>query len=180
MSPLLSPDDVRGALRELAYELREAGLPATIRVVGGAAVSLQVGREALTRDVDALHPTSARFIDVVHRIASRRGWPNDWLNDAVKGFASHYDTDDDWEVFDSGRDVTVLIARAPLLLAMKLRAARGTRDRDDIERLLRACRVVDGDEAESIFDRYYPTEVMNHRARYLLAHWSPVDPPEQE
>lgn len=47
---LLSPGDVREALRELAIELRDDGLTARIRVVGGAAVSIRVGREALTRE----------------------------------------------------------------------------------------------------------------------------------
>jgi hypothetical protein len=86
----------------------------------------------------------------------------------VKGFASHYDTDEDWEVFDDGDGVTVLIARPQLLLAMKLLAGRGTRDREDIERLLDACLATCVADAEAIFSQYYPTEVMNRRASALL------------
>ncbi len=114
------------------------------------------------------------FTAAVLRIASRRAWPDNWLNDAVTGFASHFDTDDDWDVFDAGDGVVVLIARPSLLLAMKLLAGRGTRDRDAIERLLSACHVVTIATAEEIFDRYYPTEVMNHRARSVLAGVSDV------
>jgi hypothetical protein len=54
MSFLFTSGDVRQGLRELAQELRAVGMPAKVQVVGGAAVALQVGREALTRDVDAL------------------------------------------------------------------------------------------------------------------------------
>lgn len=168
MNNLFSTDDVRGALHELAHELRVASLPATIHVVGGAAVALQIGREALTRDVDALHPPSQEFTYVVHLIAARRGWPLNWLNDAVKGFASHFDGAEDWETFDEGGEVTVFVARPQLLLAMKLLAGRGTRDREDIERLLDASKVTSVAAAEAIFNKYYPAENMNHRALALL------------
>jgi hypothetical protein len=131
-------------------------------------VAIQIGREALTRDVDALHPPSQEFTDVVHLIAARRGWPLNWLNDAVKGFMSHFDSADDWETFDEGRTVTVFIARPQLLLAMKLLAGRGTRDREDIEKLLDACKVTSVAAAEEIFDKYYPAESMSHRAATLL------------
>ena len=122
----------------------------------------------MTRDVDALYPATQQLTDIVRLIADRHGWPEKWLNDAVKGFASHHDTNDDWEVFDDGGGVTVLIARPQLLLAMKLLAGRGTRDREDIERLLDACSITRIVDAEAIFDQYYPVEVMNHRARALL------------
>ena len=168
MNYLFSADEVRDALRELAQELRSANLPATIRVVGGAAVAIQIGREALTRDVDALPPPSQEFTDVVHLIAARRGWPLNWLNDAVKGFMSHFDSADDWETFDEGRTVTVCIARPQLLLAMKLLPGRGTRDREDIERLLDACKVTSVAAAEEIFDKYFPAQSMSHRAAALL------------
>ena len=171
MSLFFTPEDVRQGLRELAQELRAASMPAMVQVVGGAAVALQVGREVLTRDVDALHPPSQQFTDIVELIAERRGWPEKWLNDAVKGFASHFDSNEDWEVFDDGEGVTVLIARPQLLLAMKLLAGRGTRDREDIERLLNACSVTSVANAEAIFDQYYPTEQMNPRARDLLVTW---------
>ena len=72
MSYLFSANDVRDALRELAQELRLVSVPAAIHVVGGAAVAIQVGREALTRDDDALHPLSQEFTDVVRLIAGRR------------------------------------------------------------------------------------------------------------
>jgi hypothetical protein len=168
MSFFFTPDDVRQGLRELAQELRAAGMPAKVQVVGGAAVALQVGREALTRDIDALHPATPQFADIVRLIADRRGWPENWLNDAVKGFASHYDSTEDWEVLEDGEGVTVLVARPQLLLAMKLLAGRGTRDREDIERLLDACSVVSYGEAKAIFDQYYPMELMSHRARAQL------------
>ena len=157
---LFSREDVDEALQALVDELVAAGVPATIDVVGGAAVSLQVEREALTQDIDALHPATSGFTDAVARVGAARGWPDTWLNDAVTMYVSHYDTTDDWEVRIEGDGVVVRVARAELLLAMKLLAGRGRRDSGDIDRLLDACGITTLAAAQSVFDRYYPNEVI--------------------
>jgi hypothetical protein len=123
-----------------------------------------VGREALTLDIDALLPSTLGFAEVVKRVGDANGWPATWLNDAVKMYVSHYDTDADWDVMSDGDGVTVLIARAPLLLAMKLYAGRGRRDADDIERLLEACDLRSLSDAVEVFDRYYPSEAIAENA----------------
>ena len=68
---LFSPETVRQTLRDLAEELQEAGVPTKIEVVGGAAVALQVGRDALTRDIDALFVPSEALTEVTSRMARR-------------------------------------------------------------------------------------------------------------
>ncbi len=86
------------------------------------------------------------------------------LNNAVKMWASHFDTDGDWETHFAREQVTIRVARAPLLLAMKLLAGRGQRDAWDIDLLLDACAVTSLDDAVALFERYYPTETMAPRA----------------
>jgi hypothetical protein len=168
MSKLFSVDDVRRGLLSLAVELDEAGATTSLSVIGGAAVALQVGREALTQDIDATYPPSDLVAEIVRRIAQRNDWPDDWFNDAAKGFVSHFDTASDWEVLFQIGGVTIVIARPALLLAMKLLAARGARDRNDIEELLRVCTIESAQEAAELFDRYYPTESLNARAHTIL------------
>ena len=165
---LFSPETVRQTLRDLAEELQEAGVPTKIEVVGGAAVALQVGRDALTRDIDALFVPSEALTEVTSRMARERGWPEDWLNDAAKQFVSHYDEPSDWDVYLDEGGVTILVARSPLLLAMKLHAARGQRDLPDIRRLIESCELPTSEQAEAIFDRYYPQESLSTRARAML------------
>ena len=92
---LCSREDVDEALQALVNELAAAGVPATIDVVGGAVASLQVEREALTQDIDALHPATSGFTDTVAHVGAARGWPDTWLNDAVTKYVSHFDTMDD-------------------------------------------------------------------------------------
>ena len=64
--------------------------------------------------------------------------------------------------------VEVRIAGAPLLLAMKLRAARGRRDSADIDLLLDECALTNTAQAVQIFERYYPEEALPERARRQL------------
>lgn len=76
---LFSKDDVERGLRALAGELAADGVVAQIRVLGGAAVALQVGREALTLDIDAPLPSTPGFAKVVKRVGDANGWPATWL-----------------------------------------------------------------------------------------------------
>jgi hypothetical protein len=155
---LFTQEGVEEALAALVSELVADGAEATISVVGGAAVALQVGREAVTSDIDALYASSPAVKAAVERIADARNWPRTWLNDAVKMYVSHYDDAGDWTVRTEEGGVVVLVARPKLLLAMKLRAGRGRRDADDIDRLLDACGIASLVDAVELFDGYYPQD----------------------
>lgn len=67
--PLLSPDDVRRGLEALVDELVERGASTHIRVVGGAAVMIQAGRESLSRDIDALYSPSSSVYEAIRSVA---------------------------------------------------------------------------------------------------------------
>lgn len=83
---LFSRADLEEVLGLLVSELVTRGATARIRVVGAAAVALQVGREALTRDIDALYAPNPAIDDAVRRIAQLGNWPETWLNDAAAAF----------------------------------------------------------------------------------------------
>lgn len=166
--PLFDRERVRAALAELVEELVGSGASARIRVVGGAAVALAVGREGVTRDVDALFAASAQVRRAAQTLAERYDWPANWLNEDVKMFATHFDGSDDWAVEIECGKVCVEVARPSLLLAMKLLAGRGRRDEEDIERLIDACEVRSVQEADAIFARFYPEHEMAMPARRQL------------
>jgi hypothetical protein len=174
--PLFDKDDIEEALRTLVEELVAAGAEAKIKIVGAAAITVQVGREAATSDIDALHGSSPEVKAAVERIAEARNWSPTWLNDAVKMYMSHRTTDADWELGIDEGVVTILYARPQLLLAMKLRAGRGLRDAEDIDGLLNACEIASRTEAEELFDHYYPEEIIAERAmRQLQARFPEAD-----
>jgi hypothetical protein len=164
--------EVEEGLQALLEELAESPEYIKFEVVGGAAVMLQASRQTITSDIDALFTPTSNIEGAIRRVAQRNDWPEDWLNNAVVMFASHFDRPDDWEVRFSSRNVEILVARPPLLLAMKLLAGRGRRDYPDISLLLQVCEVTSVDQAIEIFDQYYPTEVLSPRTlNYLASHF---------
>jgi len=64
--------------------------------------------------------------------------------------------------------VSIWVAAPASLLAMKLRAARPGRDTDDIAALLAILQLTTVDEAEALFEHYYPGELPPDRAYRLM------------
>lgn len=139
-----------------------------------------------TEDIDAkVHPPGTA-LGIATEVAAAHGWPTDWLNTKADHFIP-IATDVGWEsLYDDG-EVSVWVASAPALLAMKLRASRPGRDDDDIANLLAICGVVDADAASDVYEAYYPGEVLPDKAeRMLVAIYSqglpkvPAEPPRPE
>lgn len=122
-----------------------------------------------TADIDAFFAPVEPIRRVAAAMAEERGWPEGWLNNKVTMFQSHFDHEARWEPVVTNGPVTISVAPADLLLAMKLYAGRGRRDSDDIDGLLPVCGIRSVAEAEAIFDRYYPQEEIAPRARRQLA-----------
>ena len=74
------------ALSELAAVLAEAGIEGRVYVVGGAAMLLAYGSMRSTRDIDAVFEPTQPVRKAIGEVAESLGLPDDWLNDAVKGF----------------------------------------------------------------------------------------------
>ena len=75
----LDGEKMRSLLDELDGRLRARGIAASIYVVGGAAMALAYGREALTPDVDAIASHAAVF-EEASALAKTHGLPEHWLN----------------------------------------------------------------------------------------------------
>jgi hypothetical protein len=168
-------DALQSALDELCERLAEANVSAGICIVGGAAIALTVSPDRIaTHDIDVVvYPQAATqaVLDVVTDMASKRGWPSDWLSDAVRGFFPFAGAPE-WVTLRTVGHVEIRIAPADLLLAMKLHAARGVRDNADVHALLDATGAISVEDAESLYGRYYPGEDLKPRARaVLVAHF---------
>lgn len=134
--PVLSRDDIRRALVALAGELAEVGASCEIAIVGGAAVVLLYDARQATKDVDALLLSSTEpgiLREATQRAAGALGLPEDWLNDAAKGYVHGLSLGE--VVLE--RPTLVVRALAPhQLLAMKLSAWRDDVDIEDARLLL--------------------------------------------
>lgn len=104
--------------------------------MGGAAVVLLYGARQTTKDVDVLilnraEPTLLR--GAIERVADTLGLPEDWLNDAAKGYVHGLAFGD---VLMDEPTLRVRSLAPHQLLAMKLSAWRDDVDVDDARLLL--------------------------------------------
>ena len=62
-----------------------------IFIVGGAAMALAYSTRRVTKDIDAVFEPKSAIYDAATTVAEELGLPEDWLNDAVKGFVPGVD-----------------------------------------------------------------------------------------
>jgi hypothetical protein len=154
------------ALQELASVLHESNVEARVYVVGGAAMLLAYGATRSTRDVDAVFEPAAPVRKAVLQVAERLNLPDDWLNDAVKGFVPG--TDPDAVPIFRRPGLEVAAASARFLLGMKLLAARAERDTDDILALSRLLGLRSAAQVLAVVSSLYPQRLLTPRTRFLV------------
>lgn len=155
--------EIRSALEDLAQRLDRRQVAARIFVVGGAAMALAHYDRPATRDIDALFAPADLVAAAAAAVGRDRGYPDGWLSDAVKIFMPVHG-DQTAEPFLTVGSVTVSIASPELLLAMKLLAARGQRDVEDIVVLVRHCEVPSLEGATAVFNSFFPDHGLSPKA----------------
>ncbi len=111
-------------------------------------------REA-TRDVDAIFKPTRIIREAAARVATQANVPENWLNDAVKGYLS---PGGDFDLFLELSHLRVFVARPTYLLAMKCAAMRlgeEFHDVDDVRYLLRYLNISTVSEAMDVVTRYF-------------------------
>lgn len=168
--PLISRAEIEDAFLDLGRAAVAAGKVIDLAVFGGAALLLTLPARPATRDVDAVAASDPEFIrEAARRIATARGWPEDWLNDAVKGYLSERQSDpDSMQLFrtypsEAEPGLRVYVARPEYLLAMKciamrLDAGEGSRDVEDIRALVRELRLENARQVLDLVAEYYPNK----------------------
>lgn len=156
------------ALADLARSLAGADIQARLYIVGGAAMTLEYQARDATRDIDAQYYPKDAVNNVALQVARRHDLPDDWLNDKAAMFISPVVDDENAKVFLTIGTVMIQIASPEVLLAMKIRASRPSRDAADIEFLCRYLHVSSVDQAIDIFEAYYPEDPLPVRAKPLL------------
>jgi len=147
----LSVGDIRGLLDELGARLQERGVAATVYIVGGAAIALEMDARRVTTDVDALLHPEVTVRDEARAMAGRHGLPDDWLNTAARAFVPGGDTAAvPYEV----PGLVVTLASPEHLLAMKMIAFRPT-DVPDLEMLFRELGITSAAEAADLCRSVY-------------------------
>lgn len=154
------------ALQALGDELARREVSGQIFIVGGAAMALAYSTRRVTKDIDAVFEPKGVIYRAAAIVADDLGLPEDWLNDAVKGFMPG--DDPDRVPLPEVRGIEVTTASPAYLLAMKLMAMRFGEDEDDIEYLLRRCGITSATDALDVLGRLYPHQKPPLKTRLFL------------
>ena len=159
---------IRALLTELGARMLAQGMEARVFVVGGAAMALAYNRDRVTRDIDAVFEPKVAVYDEAHRMAAEHHLPPNWLNDGVKAFLPDLAppllaTD----VF-SAPGISVGIASAEYMFAMKASAARAEADRDDLRTLVGILAIDSVDKAFEIIERHYDRRRLTPKVQFIV------------
>jgi Nucleotidyltransferase of unknown function (DUF6036) len=155
------------ALQALGDELTRNGIHGQVFVVGGAAIALAYSTRRVTRDIDAVFEPKTVIYEAAAKVADKLGLPEDWLNDAVKGYLPA-GPDEESRPLVEIRGIEVNTASPRYLLAMKLMAMRFGEDDEDIELLLKECGLHRSEDALGVLRDVYPSRDPPLKTRLFL------------
>lgn len=167
---LLDAATIVAALGALDRRLAASGVRAELFLVRGAVLCVVHQARPSTRDVDGWFLPAAPVRDAARRVAGELGLPEDWLNDAAKGFIPAAAGFERWGDFDN---LTVSVADERTLLAMKVAAARTDRDAEDIRFLAGRLGLTTADAILDVAAAYFPPEQLPVRAQLLVQEMFP-------
>jgi hypothetical protein len=131
----LSAEEIQKAFGALSEELARRGDRGQMAIAGGAALVLLYNARQSTKDVDAffVQPDPPRAREAAARVARELELPEDWLNDAAKGY---FVTISEGALVYKSESLIVRAVTTEQLLGMKLAAWRDAIDRADARLLL--------------------------------------------
>ena len=162
-------DAIRALLAELGVRLEARCVEARIFIVGGVAMALAYSRRRITRDIDAVFEPKTVIYEEARKIADDiAGLPSDWLNDGVKGLMPDLAPPELATETFSSPGISVGVASAEYMFAMKASAARSEVDRDDIRTLIDELDITSVDHAFAILRRHYSPQRLTPKTQFIL------------
>lgn len=164
--PLLDRELLRRAFDRLAAKLARRKVVGELHVFGGAAMVLAFDERAATRDVDALFRPDGPVLEAAWEVADELRLPRSWLNNQASSYVSGR-AGRGTPAYDHP-NLRVMTSPPEHLLAMKVRAARGERDADDLRLLLAYLDVRSSEQVSQIVERFFPGEPLPERSHQLV------------
>ena len=155
-------------LKLLSQELEKRELKGEILIVGGSAMVIAFKARITTKDIDAIFEPKSKIYEISKEIAKNQDLPEDWLNDAVKGFMS------DKAEYNTFLDLPALKVYIPIpgyLFAMKaisMRIMPESSDIEDLKLLIKIVKIKTVEEGIDIIKKYYPEKLIPQRTYYAL------------
>ncbi len=173
---MLGRDDILRGLSKIDVMAKEAEILIDLSIYGGAALALAFDIRQATRDVDAVVRGSPDFLRrSALVVALEEGWPEDWLNDGVKGFTSGKEQMRLMESFGASPagGLRIHVPTPEYLFAMKCMSMRaegidGSHDISDIEALADIAGIKDAVSALTLVEAFYPSSRIPPKVRFGL------------
>lgn len=163
---MLSKKEIIALLKALGKKLDKAGIRGEIGIVGGAAMALAFDTRKATKDIDAIFRPSSEIRKAAKEIADDRGLPENWLNDAVKGFLP---TNPEKKTMLDVPGLLVWIPELPYLLAMKGMSARyDSQDANDLKLLIEHLKLKSPKDVLAVIEKYYPNGQIPPKTQYFI------------
>ncbi len=164
---MLSVETIRQALGELNQELARRNSRGEICLVGGAALCLAYHARATTKDLDGVFEPAQVVRSAAAAVAERMSLPEDWLNDAVKGFLPS--TPQSKNIVFSADFLSVWVPAPEYLLAMKVVSSRvGTRDIDDIRFLAKLLELKTAKDVLDVTRKFFGDNLIPQKSIYVV------------
>lgn len=150
----------------LNHKLAEHQQIGELGLVGGAVMCLVYNARSATKDVNAIFEPTALIRNLVQQIAREEGLPEDWLNDAAKGFIQPHFLK---ETVLNLSHLRVWAPDARYMLAMKCISARwDTSDGDDVRFLIQHLQLHSPQEVFAIIEHYYPQKQIPAKTQFFI------------
>jgi hypothetical protein len=154
--PLFDKRTILFALRAVAARLEEQDAePGVLIVVGGSFMAFHELREA-TRVVDTVTRITAVTRNAIDAVAAEHGFEAGWLNDRAAIYLPQGLDAEACEILVDHPRLRVLGPPADYVFVMKLYAARGEVDHDDMVHLWPHCTFATADNAVALYWQAYP------------------------
>ncbi len=171
---MLKKEDILRGLRSIDTKARAAAVLVDLSIYGGAALAIAFNIRHATRDVDAVVHGAPDFLRLAAaEVAVQEGWPQDWLNDGVKGFTSSQEQMQLMESFAASPEggLRIHTPTPEYLFAMKCMAMRpegleGSHDISDIEALADIAGIEDAQAALALVEAFYPSARIPPKVRF--------------
>lgn len=171
---LLKKEDILRGLRSIDTQAKDVGVLVDLSIYGGAALAIAFNIRHATRDVDAVVHGAPDFLRLAAaHVAAQEGWPQDWLNDGVKGFTSRHEQMHLMENFAASPEggLRVHTPAPEYLFAMKCMAMRpegleGSHDISDIDALADIAGIEDAASALALVEAFYPAARIPPKVRF--------------
>ncbi|MBI5605135.1 MAG: hypothetical protein HY879_17505 [Deltaproteobacteria bacterium] len=164
----MDTEKIKFYLKRLSEALGKKGVQGEIVIYGGAAMVLVLNARPSTKDVDAVFAPKEIIYQAAKGIEDSEGAPENWLNDAVKGFIS---SRDEHVPFWDFPNLKVYTATPQYLLAMKcisLRLGRGDTDLEDIRFLIDHLGIKSATDLLNLVENYYPRNRISPKTHFAI------------